>query len=756
MSSTDDSFEPHSSDNETPQYSRASSRRPSNSHTPGTPRKRRRTESVEPSRVRKYYLEGKYNDAYRLLFNEHVTHAAVRFEPAEGIQHYSTQYGASLWSAQEQAALFAALQRLGRDDVQGIAQAIGTKSLTETRELLLLLGDAAAKQEDVGVTMREVPAAIEIGQACTEELNVVAEALAWYQEQFEMVQEQERYGEYWLITPAVAEDIETAFNGPSRAASTCPATPAEPGTPRTGPGIAGSCVRCKLHKIRCDRKVPCGNCARMKKNVVCQYKSSKQNTSLTDLNLQTPNVEGAQEPSAQLVVSADPQILRDIPQAGLLHAENMLSLSRDLFMNRSPDIPSPWPHWSAYASEQVPEPSILRTAFNDFNSLAVSVTKRLIQTAIMQATSRLRSQRRRTKKSVMPFVKTRDVLSAIDVLGLKRNGRSRWTGVARRCNVRVFDEQRTTRFKIKQREISWEEAEQILGLYDAVAAPSANDAHASGPATDTEGDEAFKQHATRSGTPLPMEHLSLSNSDSNMDVQNVGSESDSALSDEMKEDLPQHLRHPTLGSLDRDAFGEAVQEHVQEVQSLEHFDQEASRREEEVLCNLLGFSPHVKRKSPAGDTSEDENTSDEENITTSADDWRKWTEYQATWEQFHTPVPSARFIVNQKPRKASPNVHPRRLGNAGDASAEESDASSTSQVAQRPSRKTTGVVELRARDPRAYAAMQSNAFGYPDDSLRSDPSGLDDHSDADVPAQSVENTEFARNPHFQDAMDWET
>ncbi|KAF9693435.1 hypothetical protein EKO04_008674 [Ascochyta lentis] len=763
MSSADDSSQPPSSDDETAQYSRASSRRPSQysrasshrpSQTPGTPRKRRRVESVEPSRVRKYYLEGKYNDAYRVLFNDHVSCAAARFEPMDGVQPYSTQYGASLWSAKDQATLFAALARLGRDDVPGIAQAIGTKSLTETRELLLLLADAATKHQDVGVTMRDVPAAIQVGQACTEELDTVAEALAWYQEQFEVAQEQERYGDYWLITPAVAEDIENAINGPSRATSTRPTTPAEPGTPRAGPGIAGSCVRCKRQKIRCDRKVPCSNCARMKKKVVCEYKSSKQKAHSVVMPPRTPDGEEAGELSAQPAVSADPQILQAIPQAALLHAENMLSLSKNLFMNRSPDIPSPWPHWSVYASEQVPEPSILRTAFNDFNTLVVSVTKRLMQTAIMQATSRLRSQRRRTKKSVMPFVKTRDVLSAIDVLGLKRDGRSRWTGVARRCNVRVFDEQRTTRFKIKQREVSWDQAEQILGLYDAVAVPSASEAHPSGPATDTEDDEAFKQRAARSGTPLPMEHLSLANSDSDVEIDDHISEYDS------EDDFVHQVQGQTREFADENASmasGEADQEHVQEAQSLEQFDQEASRQEEEILCNILGFSTHVKKGSPVDDVSEDDNASDQENISTSADDWRKWTEYQATWEEFQTPVPSARFFANQKSCEASSNPHLNRLNNAGDTAAEDSDASSTSsKKSQRPGQRMTGVVELRTRDPRAYAAMQTNAFDMPDDASRSDLSGTDDNLDADVPAQSVENTEFARNPDLQEEMDWDT
>ncbi|KAF2622316.1 hypothetical protein BU25DRAFT_495227 [Macroventuria anomochaeta] len=748
MSSGDESAQELSSANDAPQQARAASRR--QSRTPGTRRKRRRIESAERSRVRKYYLEGKYSDAYRVLFNGDVSRAAARFESTDGLQHYATQYGASVWSGKEQATLFAALGRLGRDDAAGIAQAIGTKTVTETRELLLLLEDAAVEHRDVGMTLRDIPAAIEVGQECTEELDVMAEALAWYQEQWEVSEEQKRCGDYWLITPAVAEDMEAAINGPSRAASTRPTTPAEPGTPHAGPGITGSCVRCKHHKIRCDRKVPCTNCARLKRKVACKYKRSKRNVLSVDLTPQAPTMEEAQDQAPQPGIPAQSQILQAIPQASLLHAENMLSLSKDLFMNRSPDLPSPWPHWSAYASEQVPEPSILRTAFNDFHALAVSVTKRLMQTAILEATSRLRSQRRRTKKGVMPLVKTRDVLSAIDVLGMKRNGRSQWTGAARRCNVRVFDEQRTTRFKIKQREISWDQAEQILGLYDAVTAPSASDARATGSAADSEDEKAFRQRAARHGTPLPMEHLSLSNSDSDVETEDDAAGSDSASSDDRDEELTDSVKHQIRDSIDRSSSaepGEATQDHVRGKQTLEQFDQEASRREEEALCNLLGFTTTIKQKSPHGDGSEVDSDDGLENFVTSADDWRNWTEYHATWEEHQTPVPSARFAANQQPRKTTPAS---RLNTDSDAS------STASGSPQQTKHNFTGVVELRVRDPRTYAAMQNHASGIHSDSAKSDLSGSDDDMDADVPAQSVENTEVPQNSDVQDAMDWET
>lgn len=490
----------------------------------------------------------------------------------------------------------------------------------------------------------------------------------------------------------------------------------------------------------------------MKKKVVCEYKVKPIEHTQSDARApQMPEVEQG-EPDAAQPVAPTPQILQAIPQADLLHADTMLSLSKNLFMNRSPDLPSPWPHWSEYTSEHVPEPSILRTAFNDFHTLVVSLTKRLMQTAVIQATSRLRSQRRRTKKGVMPFVKTRDVLSAIDILGLKRDGRARWTGVARRCNVRVFDEQRTTRFKTKQREVTWDQAEQILGLYDAVVAPSARDAYASELHTDQEDPEAFQRRAARSGTPLPMEHLSLSNSESEAEIY----DDEADMSDDVDPDVirPVHPARDPSGRYTSVPPEGASQERMRNVQILEQFDQEASRREEDALCIMLGITHATKRKSPSDDGLESDDAGDVEKINTDADGWREWTVYQAVWEEHQSPIPAARFAANEKPRSSTPAIHVKQLRNARE-SQEDSDTSTSSRSPQRSRRKKQGVVELRARDPRAYAALQNNAYDTPDEPLGSDSSGSEDDLDADMPAQSVENNPIAQHTNNSDTMDWE-
>lgn len=180
---------------------------------PSRSSKRRRTDAERLARPRKYHLEGKYCDRYRLLFNGIVQQAANRFDSRHmPYAFYSWQIGSSLWSTAEQATFYSALQRLGRDNVPGIADAVG-KSIPEVRELLLLLHGAAVKQGDAGLTFRDIPAAVEIGDECDAQVELAADALAWYQEKWEARQEQKQYGDYWLITSAVAVAIENAIDG---------------------------------------------------------------------------------------------------------------------------------------------------------------------------------------------------------------------------------------------------------------------------------------------------------------------------------------------------------------------------------------------------------------------------------------------------------------------------------------------------------------------------------------------------------------
>ncbi|KAH7359844.1 hypothetical protein BKA66DRAFT_224637 [Pyrenochaeta sp. MPI-SDFR-AT-0127] len=709
------------------------------SRTPHSPRKRRRIGSVDPSRSRRYSLEGKYNDAYRLLYNDDVHRAATRFVANDHWQHYTTQVGASTWTPREQAVFFAALERLGQDHVPAIAEAIGTKTLPETQELLLLLQDAAAKHGDAKVTLRDIPAAMEVGTKCNDQLDLAGEALAWYQEAFEASQEQDRFGDYWLITPEIANHINHAVADPPPSDSPPPPL-GEPEGPRT------SCVSCKQFKQKCDRETPCGNCLR--RNIApCVY-SQKLAKPGTHTHARTKSRFGDEDDEDDI---KHPNILQVIPEAALLDVATMLTLSKTLFMNRSHTIPSPWLHWSEYKSEFADEPSIYRSAFTDLHTLAVSVTRRLVQTAIMQATSRLRSQRRRARKGILPLVKRRDVLAAITTAGLKYNGRDRWRGVARRCSVRVYegrhDYDQHGKYK---REIPWDQVEQIMSCIEPSSEFVTTDAE-----TSDQGARAFAARAARSGTPLPMDQLALSDSEEELDDLEAYSDDLPTAKTNQSTIRPKSLHRDPLGRYTSVPLQTSPGSQDSHLYTIEQFDQEASRQEEQALRHLLDFDPPAKdQEARLSREREEADVEFDEKVVTGDDNWRQWTEYRAEWEEFRNPTPAARFCANQKLRGVLPVPLTTSLRTAAADSGDDTDTLATEGTHRINQRASRGI-ELRARGTRAYAALQEKAFIPNTQGLLSSSNGSEG-DDADVPTQSIEvGGQLPDSAASEDEMSWE-
>ncbi|KAL6704223.1 hypothetical protein ACN47E_008391 [Coniothyrium glycines] len=660
MSSTSD-FDPaldHSSDATPPPPTGPASRR--RSHAPATPRKRRRLlEPGNPSRLREDHLRGRYNDAYRVLFNDDVRRAVTRFDADAHSFHHSRQVGASTWSAGERACFFAALERLGRDDASGIAAAVGTKSIPQVRDYLLLLHDAASRQGDAKLTLRHVPAAVDISAQCTQELDLAADALAWHQDAFDAAQEQQKFGDYWLISPPVALDIEDAFQRRTQRAASTPF----------------SDVESPMSQI-----------------------DQRENTTPGEQNMASPN-----------------DVLTKIPEAGLLQPETMLMLSKTLFMNSSPNIPHPWPHWSEYQSELVSEPSIYRTAFNDLHALVLSVTRRLVQVAITQATSRLRSRPRRTTKGQLP------------------NGKERWKTVARRCAVRVYDAPDKASQKSKRqggREISWDRVERILAAQD-----DQNDL------MPTEDDVTCVDHrvsgsrATRSGTPLPLEDLTLTSSEDSSTSASTASQSDSRCIPERGTPTAfEHTNRPK-DILPHDANGLATGTHTDTVYTLEQFDQHASRQAEEVLWEMLELEPSTKME-PQLSEAEDDNI--DESITTAQHGWHSWTDYHASWEEFETPVPDVAFLGRQ-------DRSPHTLDPISSPSPRRTD----SPVHQ------GHTIELRTRSTKTYAALRGRDFGVDKINGASDDLQSENDTDVGIPAQSVEQSGMMGYHIDENAMEWQ-
>jgi hypothetical protein len=638
MSDSDQDFEPAGGSRESSygeDFQEKSRRPPVASASTRKRRRQSRSSSVE-SESRpdiKRALLGHYRDDYRKLFNDTVESAVARFNPQDSFYPRETQLGASKWSPEEKTKFFAALERLGKDDIPGIARAVATKSIPEVRQYLLLLDDTSLKQTKV--TLRDIPAAAEISTECNGRLDLAGEALAWYQEKHEAKQEQERYSSYWLITPEIAEEIENAHKSSRR------------------PSLASS---------------------------------------LPPHLDQDQVAQGEEEiPMAQ--------ILRDIPEAQLLVPSAFLGLSMSIFMNGSPDPPSRGPHWSTLASPLAAKPSLYRTALIDFQTLAISLTRRLVQASIMQATSRIRSQCWRGTKGANPFIKRRDVVTAIDMLRMQRDGKERWMRAPRRCGLRVVEGPLR-----KQRVLDWKEVEEILGSFQKMHDFITTDDETPELVSGTEDNE-FRRRATRSGTPLPSQSAILVEPDQE-DASEMQYFSDRSDADDLHMDItslssrgsPEPVRNGDLGE--------------DELWAIEEFDNRASRKEELRLMAILNNSnpPDDAIAEIKEEEADAPNVRALSNGRTGEHDWRVWTEYRAEWEEFPVPPSPATFTANQK--SPSPTPFPTIEQDHLDTEAESGFSSGVGRrIGRRRKKRKVMETEIPIRGARAYAALQERMSG---------------------------------------------
>lgn len=431
-------------------------------------------------------------------------------------------------------------------------------------------------------------------------------------------------------------------------------------------------------------------------------------------------------------ISTSSNLLEAIPEASLIQPNVLLMLSKKLFMNRCPDVPSPWLHWSQYTTELSKEPAIYRSAFNDLHSLLISVTRRLTQTAIIQATSRLRSQERRLRKNALPNVKRRDVLAAIDLVGMKRNGIERWRGVARRCALRVFegreDYDQTGKYR---KELSWDQVEHLLAPTESIGDPLLSNSEAL-----PKDSESFRLKASRKGTPLPMENLTLSDPDEQSEYSDMSS--DTEMDDEMRSQSSYPASQPSDHVRRSNSADPAttVDESGNTLQTVEEFDQQASQEEQKALWQMLEVQDPFDDDVPRTvDDSEDDLEIDEK-IVPELDDWRDWIEYKPQWEVFRSPVPDKLFSVGPKTIEDSIKHLMATLGPHsadGDTSAGYG------------TRRLNSNKELRAKGSRAYAATQERFSAHNHDAASSSSESNSNDADVDMPIQSIEEESQGTN-----------
>lgn len=167
---------------------------------------------------------GNLNHDYLNVLNQDIEDAAHRVCVADDALLSSSRLGLTPWSSLEKQQFFAALARLGRHNLPAITARIGSKSLIEVQHYMAsLLDDLRLRSRcsrRIAVELAEIPAAVEFSQPCCHAQEEAADIISLKQEQVEAAREEEKWGRYWDVTPAVAEQLDrgdVSVDSPPRA-----------------------------------------------------------------------------------------------------------------------------------------------------------------------------------------------------------------------------------------------------------------------------------------------------------------------------------------------------------------------------------------------------------------------------------------------------------------------------------------------------------------------------------------------------------
>lgn len=343
----------------------------------------------------------------------------------------------------------------------------------------------------------------------------------------------------------------------------------------------------------------------------------------------------------------DEKVEKILPAAQLLKLPNWLELSTRVFMNQGDgrdcwqDVAGP-DEW----------PSIRATAFQDFHTLAVSLTRRLITTTMFCAMSRIRTQKTKPAPGRLGDVRRDDVESAIHVLGLDLDSNEFWIGSARRCHLKVHAEAAASTDHGEV--LSYDDVERLLRRKGKLSDELRDVGRTDSVAVMSDGRSSY------GGEPAAVPRSATQPRQSMEQDTDVGLASDYATSvgtayngpikpsDSEFEDVDNRRERRRQISNSRNDLEDAQDEYI------EAFDTHASRLEEQRLWDAVNTKPpnHVKLEVPPIPERPLMTRKDEDDLV----DWRDHTEYWSQWETMETPLMKHEFADNRRLREMSSDI----------------------------------------------------------------------------------------------------
>jgi hypothetical protein len=450
----------------------------SGSRQPRTPeRKRKRQDSDSDGAADSAVSSGSEDDdvgmpeALRLELNAAISEAVfkrVYFDESEDEADGESnpddpavlQIGAVVWTREQRAAAYNTLARLGRGRVEAIAAAAG-KSNLEVLDFMRVMDEAVVeaalrdRQRPV-LGMDDVPAAAEVPDALLARLTDGARRIEGCVQRQQARAEKQKWGELWDLDFDVAMELHRSYK---------------------------RAVKAELPEAERRR-------TREPEAMEVDPVQSSRDGAEAAVKCEVDSTAGESTEHGELI--------HLIPVAEVLKLHNWIRLSSNIFMNkRNPR------HWMERG------PSIRRTTFGDFYNLTVSLTRRIVHTALFQAQIRRRGMNGKDKPSVI----ARDVKCAIEMLGLKENSFDYWVGVPRRHRLKCFvpSPDPKEQDENKQVYVSLPEVEEHLKKEPYKTEGTASDSE------DESMDDSSADESDRSESPYESSHVSETDDDPNSD-----------------------------------------------------------------------------------------------------------------------------------------------------------------------------------------------------------------------------------------------
>lgn len=309
----------------------------------------------------------------------------------------------------------------------------------------------------------------------------------------------------------------------------------------------------------------------------------------------------------------------NLPSVELFRASSWLRLAERIFMNAS----FPENNWAHVADDN---PSIRATAFEDFYSLAVSITKRLVATTIYVSESRIRAKRD-LYPNTRPLIWPKDVEAAALSIGLKTNSRKFWAGCSRRLRLAVFDDDDDVD-ETEENILSYDDVEAALGGSDEGAArrPEAEVEESDDDLMSISDTPSIEDVSGDEGVVINLEGTpeSAQPNEPPIDEEEIRRESmEIQLYTAM--DLPKTTRT-------RQTLESRIKAELRHVAYADRMDARASYHEEKRLWAALGREPPVRpakvEQPPAPPRIK--RTIDE--LCPAQEDWRRGLRYVSEWE----------------------------------------------------------------------------------------------------------------------------